>query len=103
MPIPGACKYDLNMYASIVGSFDTLPLAAIINKSFFCVHGGLSPDITTVREDVDQPAEVLKIRCVVRLIDAPSPLPPPSPLVLQLQQIKTLNRFQEIPREGPMW
>jgi len=49
-----------------MNSFDTLPIAAIINKAFFCVHGGLSPDITT------------------------------------LEEVKALERFQEIPREGPM-
>jgi len=38
----------------------------LINKTFFCVHGGLSPDLSTLAE------------------------------------IKTLSRFQEIPREGPM-
>ena len=47
-------------------SFDNLPIAALINKSFFCVHGGLSPDLTS------------------------------------LEEVKTMDRFQEIPREGPM-
>ena len=30
--------------------FDLLPLAAIISKKVFCVHGGLSPTITTISE-----------------------------------------------------
>jgi len=41
-------KYNEELYDEIMKSFDNLPLAAIINKSFFCVHGGLSPDITKI-------------------------------------------------------
>lgn len=59
-------KYNLQLYDAMMNSFDTLPLAAMINKAFFCVHGGLSPDIAT------------------------------------LDEIRALDRFQEIPREGPM-
>lgn len=61
-----AYKYDLNVYESIMTSFEVIPLAAVVNKSFFCVHGGLSPDATLVEE------------------------------------INALDRFQEVPREGPM-
>lgn len=59
-------KYTLQLYDLMMSSFDNLPLAALINKAFFCVHGGLSPDIT------------------------------------RLDEVRALDRFQEIPREGPM-
>lgn len=61
-----AYKYSESLYDEMMLAFDCVPLAAMVNKSFFCVHGGLSPDIT------------------------------------KLDEIKNINRFTEIPREGPM-
>jgi len=46
--------------------FDYLTIAAVIENSIFCTHGGLSPSIQT------------------------------------LDQIRVLDRFQEVPHEGAL-
>jgi len=60
-------KYgSVNVWRSCTEIFDYLSLSAIIEDKIFCVHGGLSPAITT------------------------------------LDQIRTIDRKQEVPHEGPM-
>lgn len=41
-------KYSNQLYEECLQSFNALPLAAIMNKQFFCVHGGLSPELKTL-------------------------------------------------------
>jgi len=58
-------KYNETVYNAAMDAFDNLPISAVVNGKFLCVHGGLSPDIR-VLDDIDK-----------------------------------LQRFQEVPREGP--
>ena len=60
-------KYgNANVWRYLTDLFDFLPLTAVIDNQIFCLHGGLSPAITT------------------------------------LDDIRSLDRIQEVPHEGPM-
>eukprot|EP01088_Endostelium_zonatum_P008954 TRINITY_DN22139_c0_g1_i1.p1 TRINITY_DN22139_c0_g1~~TRINITY_DN22139_c0_g1_i1.p1 ORF type:complete len:317 (-),score=64.94 TRINITY_DN22139_c0_g1_i1:37-951(-) len=60
-------KYgSVNVWRYCTEIFDYLSLSAIVSDKIFCVHGGLSPNISN------------------------------------LDQIRTINRKQEVPHEGPM-
>ena len=44
-------KYkDQEIYNLFLESFEAMPIAAIVNKDYLCVHGGISPDMVTVEE-----------------------------------------------------
>ncbi len=59
-------KYSLDLWYESMLLFDCLPICALIDDRFLCMHGGLSPNLKS------------------------------------LHDIAQLNRFQEIPSEGPL-
>ena len=57
----GKRRYSIKLWKLFTDCFNCLPIAAIIDDKIFCMHGGLSPDLT----DFDQ------IRRVMRPTDIP--------------------------------
>ncbi|KAN0125341.1 Metallo-dependent phosphatase [Lactarius tabidus] len=46
-------KYSEKVYDACIESFFALPLSGLLDGKFFCVHGGISPELNTV-SDIDR-------------------------------------------------
>jgi len=54
-------RYNIKLWKTFTDCFNCLPVAAIVESTIFCMHGGLSPDLN----DVEQ------IRSIERPLDVP--------------------------------
>ena len=43
-------KYSSRVYEACLKSFCSLPLCAVVNEQLFCVHGGISPDLVSIKD-----------------------------------------------------
>jgi serine/threonine-protein phosphatase PP1 catalytic subunit len=72
------CVHKLNetMWVTFCRVFDTMPIAAVVDSKFFCVHGGISPKLERLDQirAIRRPVDVLENALVMDLLWAdPSP------------------------------
>ena len=53
-------KYGAKLFKTFTEVFNCLPFAAIVGKKIFCIHGGLSPELRSMKqiESIKRPCEI---------------------------------------------
>jgi len=53
-------RYSVKLWKSYCNAFDCLPCCAIIDDKIICMHGGLSPELTTMNQiaNINRPCDV---------------------------------------------
>jgi serine/threonine-protein phosphatase PP1 catalytic subunit len=56
----GKRRYNLKLWKLFTEMFNWMPVAALIDDKIFCVHGGLSPDLTSLDQltKLTRPTEI---------------------------------------------
>ena len=42
--------YDVEVYDKVMETFDLLPISAIVNGQYLCMHGGISERLTSIED-----------------------------------------------------
>lgn len=53
-------RFNVRLWRTFADCFNCLPIAAIIGEKIFCMHGGLSPELTSPAQiaDVERPTDI---------------------------------------------
>mmetsp|Transcript_61101 Transcript_61101/g.169411 ORF Transcript_61101/g.169411 Transcript_61101/m.169411 type:complete len:306 (-) Transcript_61101:153-1070(-) len=59
-------RYNIKVWKSFCDMFNKLPFCAIVDDKIFCVHGGLSPEVTSIEQirQISRPTDVPDIGMV---------------------------------------
>ncbi|XP_046554475.1 serine/threonine-protein phosphatase PP1-like [Haliotis rubra] len=53
-------RYNIKLWKTFTDCFNCLPIAAVVESTIFCMHGGLSPDLSDLQQikDIERPIDV---------------------------------------------
>ena len=56
----GKNRYNMKLWKSFIDCFNCMPVAALIEDKILCMHGGLSPDLTSVNQinEIVRPTDI---------------------------------------------